>query len=116
MTATKAQRAEYRRRCADTVNASQLERKNRIDAQPSDAVRESTQLSPADERFVTWDQLPDYGIPQYTRVHMRRMIMKGHMPPQVLLSPNRVAWRLSDLLAWKASRPTAPIPVLREKD
>ena len=63
--------------------------------------------APETEVFVPFSGLAAHGI-NYTRVHTRRMIARGLFPPPVMLSPNRIAWRLSDLAAWKASRPTAP--------
>lgn len=65
--------------------------------------------SAEDEIFVPYKSLkPEHGI-EYSRVHLRRMIDRQLFPVPVLLSPNRVAWRLSDLGAWKASRPVAPV-------
>jgi Prophage CP4-57 regulatory protein (AlpA) len=63
-----------------------------------------------DEAFVTYAQLPDHGVPTYSRVHTRRLIARGLFPRPVMLSPNRIAWRKSELAAWKASRPQAPLP------
>ena len=68
-------------------------------------------LSADDEVFITYCQLPAHGIPAYSRVHTRRLIGRGLFPRPVMLSPNRIAWRKSDLAAWKASRPKAPLPV-----
>jgi predicted DNA-binding transcriptional regulator AlpA len=61
---------------------------------------------PEQEVFLAYDQLALHGIP-FTRVHLRRLISRGLFPPPMLLSPNRVAWKASDIAAWKASRPTA---------
>ncbi len=77
-----------------------------IKARPAEQRR-----SADDEVFITYDQLPDYGIPKYSRVHIRRLMARGLFPLPVMLSPNRIAWRQSDLAAWKASRPVAPLPV-----
>jgi len=63
-----------------------------------------TPRAPEDEVFVSYDQLATHGI-KFTRVHIRRLISRGLFPAPVLLSPNRVAWRLSDIAAWKSSRP-----------
>jgi predicted DNA-binding transcriptional regulator AlpA len=63
---------------------------------------------PEADKFITYKDLPGCGIPQWSRVHMRRLMSKGLFPRPVMLSPNRVAWRLSDLNAWKTCRPVAP--------
>ena len=64
-----------------------------------------------DEVFITYCQLPDHGVPSYSRVHTRRLIARGLFPRPVMLSPNRIAWRKSEVAEWKASRPQAPLPV-----
>lgn len=75
-----------------------------------EAPRTGLPRSADDEVFITYYQLPEHGVPNYSRVHTRRLIARGLFPRPVMLSPNRIAWRLSDLEAWKASRPTAPLP------
>jgi Prophage CP4-57 regulatory protein (AlpA) len=77
-----------------------------IEAPPTEQLR-----SADEEVFITYNQLPDHGLPRYSRVHMRRLMARGLFPRPVMLSPNRIAWRKSDLAAWKASRPIAPLPV-----
>jgi hypothetical protein len=77
-----------------------------IKARPAEQRR-----SADDEVFITYNQLPDHGVPRYSRVHMRRLMAGGLFPRPVMLSPNRIAWRRSDVAAWKASRPIAPLPV-----
>jgi predicted DNA-binding transcriptional regulator AlpA len=62
--------------------------------------------SPETEVFVPYGALAEHGI-GYCRVHLRRLVSRGLFPRPVMLSANRIAWRLSDLAAWKASRPTA---------
>jgi prophage regulatory protein len=56
--------------------------------------------------FVPYDGLREHGIP-YTRVHLNRLMKAGKFPASVRLSENRIAWRLSELQVWKATRPTA---------
>jgi predicted DNA-binding transcriptional regulator AlpA len=56
------------------------------------------------ERFVTYPDLTQHGIPKYSRVHLRRLMARGLFPQACYLSPNRVAWRISELNAWKSSR------------
>lgn len=60
---------------------------------------------PAGEVFVPYDQLSCHGI-RFTRVHLRRLIRRGLFPAPIRLSPNRIAWRSSDLMAFKISRPS----------
>jgi Prophage CP4-57 regulatory protein (AlpA) len=80
------------------------------------APRAELSRSPDTEFFITYDQLPNYGVPNFSRVHTRRLIARGLFPRPVMLSPNRIAWRMSDLAEWKASRPQAPLPVDAEFD
>jgi predicted DNA-binding transcriptional regulator AlpA len=58
----------------------------------------------AAERFVLYSQFPEFGIPQYGRPHLRNLMRCGLFPASVQLSPNRVAWPLSELERWKEER------------
>jgi hypothetical protein len=60
-----------------------------------------------DEIFVIYSDLPNYGIPRYSRKHLLDLMKRGQFPAAVQLSPNRVAWRASALQEWIASRPTS---------
>jgi prophage regulatory protein len=66
----------------------------------------SYDLSPS-RVFVSFPELKQNGIAPWTRVHLNRLIKKGQFPAPISLSPNRLAWRMSDLEAWIASRPSA---------
>ena len=58
--------------------------------------------------FVSFNELPAYGVPKYSRVHMLRLMRRGQFPQQVQLSPNRVGWLLSgpgSIEEWLESRP-----------
>jgi len=55
--------------------------------------------------FVTYPELPDYGVPPYSRVHLMRMMRRDQFPQQIQLSPNRVAWRVTDIVEWVSNRP-----------
>lgn len=55
--------------------------------------------------FVLFRELPNYGVPRYSRVHLYRLMRQGQFPLPVQLSPNRVAWRLHSILEWCANRP-----------
>jgi predicted DNA-binding transcriptional regulator AlpA len=61
----------------------------------------------ADEVFVTYPELQNHGVPEYSRKHLLDMQRRGQFPRAVQLSPNRVAWRLSEINRWFASRPVA---------
>ena len=66
-----------------------------------------------DDVFVTFEQLEGLIGRKYSRVHLRRMIRRGHFPAPVQLSPNRIAWPLSIVVEWKKSRrmgPVRPLP------
>ena len=58
------------------------------------------------ETYVLYAQLPEVGVPRYSRVHLREMVRNGQFPAPVNLSARRIAWRLSELEVWKATRPT----------
>lgn len=64
----------------------------------------ATPTSAVDERFVVYRDLANIVGVQYSRVHLRRLMNRGLFPRAIYLSPNRCAWRLSDLVQWKASR------------
>jgi predicted DNA-binding transcriptional regulator AlpA len=56
--------------------------------------------------FIDYRELRSRGIP-YTRVHLNRLIKAKLFPAPVWLSPNRCAWRLSDIEEFEDSRSTA---------
>ena len=70
------------------------------------------ETAPEDNVFVTFPELKKHGIP-WSRVHIRNLIDAGLFVRPVQISANRIAWRLSELRAWKASRPRAPLPTTR---
>jgi predicted DNA-binding transcriptional regulator AlpA len=43
----------------------------------------------------------------FSRKHLIDMMRRGQWPKALQVSPNRIAWRLSDLEAWKSNRPIA---------
>jgi predicted DNA-binding transcriptional regulator AlpA len=71
-----------------------------------DVPRRELARSPEAEIFVSYGQLRDHGV-MFSRVHLRRLIEQEQFPRPLLLSANRIAWRISDLATWKASRPPA---------
>jgi len=60
-------------------------------------------LSDADLTFIAFDGLKGQGVP-YSRVHLGRLMAQNQFPRPIMLSPNRRAWKLSDIVAWKVSR------------
>ena len=61
----------------------------------------------ADEVFVTYPELPNHGVPKYSRKHLLDMQRRGQFPRAIQLSPNRVAWRAESLAEWCSNRPVA---------
>ena len=59
------------------------------------------------EIFVTYSELPEYGIPHYSRKHLLDLQRRNLFPKAVQLSANRIGWRLGEIEAWVASRPIA---------
>jgi hypothetical protein len=55
--------------------------------------------------FLDYRELRPRGIP-HTRVHLKRLIKAKLFPAPVWLSPNRCAWRLSDIQQFENSRRT----------
>ena len=58
------------------------------------------------EEYVPFYRLIEYGFP-WCRVHVNRLIAQGRFPAPVKLSPNRIGWRKSDLLALQQTLPLA---------
>ena len=55
--------------------------------------------------FVSFADLPRYGVPPFSRVHILRMQRDGKFSLQLQISDNRVGWRLHSILDWVANRP-----------
>jgi predicted DNA-binding transcriptional regulator AlpA len=43
----------------------------------------------------------------FSRKHLIDMMRRGQWPAAIQISPNRIAWRLSDLMRHAATRPIA---------
>jgi prophage regulatory protein len=56
--------------------------------------------------YVTFAELRGLGVP-YRRVHVIRLVRAGKFPCPFQISEQRVAWKLSDIRDWLASRPLA---------
>jgi prophage regulatory protein len=56
------------------------------------------------DRLVPYPELVTVLGLTYSRVHLGRLVKAGAFPRPVQVSPGRVAWRMSDLRAWLASR------------
>lgn len=61
----------------------------------------------ATQKFVTYQDLPVYGVPKYSRKHLLDMQRRGQFPKALQLSPNRIAWDEEAIRTWVASRPIA---------
>jgi prophage regulatory protein len=63
--------------------------------------------SPVSSNLVTFPQLRErFGIP-FRRQSILRMRRRGTFPEPLRLSEATIAWRVSDIEAWLASRPGA---------
>lgn len=63
--------------------------------------------SPVSNKLVTFSQLRDrFGIP-FRRQSILRMRRRGTFPEPLRLSEATIAWRVSDIEEWLASRPRA---------
>lgn len=49
----------------------------------------------------------------YSPVQVWRMERAGRFPARISLGPNRVGYRFSEVKAWIAARPAAPLPARR---
>jgi predicted DNA-binding transcriptional regulator AlpA len=58
-------------------------------------------------KFVTYPELPRYGVPAFSRKHLLDLQKRGKFPLARQLTTNRIAWVEDDILAWVASRPVA---------
>jgi predicted DNA-binding transcriptional regulator AlpA len=68
----------------------------------------SAKLRSPEDRFVTYDELPSFGV-RYSRVHLRRLLVRGQFPHAHEITPNRIGWYLSDIQRWIASRPVRAV-------
>jgi prophage regulatory protein len=57
------------------------------------------------DALLSWEALRDL-IP-LSRPQIWRLRSAGQFPQPIRLSPNRIAWKASDVLRWIESRPTA---------
>jgi predicted DNA-binding transcriptional regulator AlpA len=55
------------------------------------------------DRFVRYAELKDFGIP-FSRTYLAELEARGRFPARVRLSPNTIAWKLSELRIWAAER------------
>lgn len=67
----------------------------------------AAQTEAAGTVVVSYAGLRALGV-RYSRVHLRRLTAKGRFPAPIQLSDNRIAWRLTDLERWLASRAAPP--------
>ena len=69
----------------------------------TEAAKPSKPVSP--DALLSWAALRDL-IP-LSRPQIWRLRSAGQFPQPIRLSPNRIAWKASDVLRWIESRPTA---------
>ena len=61
----------------------------------------------SDDPWVSYFDLKKYGFVNptsgepYSRVHLGRMMRRGQWPKAIQVTPNRIAWRLSELKHWE---------------
>jgi predicted DNA-binding transcriptional regulator AlpA len=67
-----------------------------------------------DHVWVIFPELEPVHKIQGSRVAVNEWMDKGIFPPNHQISPNRVAWKLSDIRLFQTTRPAAgePVPVL----
>ena len=66
------------------------------------ASRPSSTPPPSSERLLNWKELKSRVT--LCRSTITRMERDGHFPHSIKLSPGRVAWRESEVVAWIAKR------------
>lgn len=66
---------------------------------------------PTNDVFVSFKQLREHGIP-FSRRYLRTLVARGLFPVPKQIGANRIGWLLSELNAWKASRPVRPVQPL----
>lgn len=59
-------------------------------------------------RFLTMKEVST--LATYTPQHVYRLERAGKFPRRVRIGPNRVGWRMADVLEWMASRPVVLPP------
>ena len=66
-----------------------------------------------EDRWVSYFDLADLGLVNptsgrpYSRKHLGDLMRRGKWPRAIQVSPNRIAWRLSDLMRHAAALPVA---------
>ena len=58
-------------------------------------------------KFITFPELPEYGVPAFSRKHILDLQKRGRFPKARQLSANRIGWVEDEIIAWAASRPVA---------
>ena len=99
---------EYLEQKIDRLIAMVEEVRNELRHRPTGAMRRKEFASVADDRLI---RLPEVVV--MTGLHERtifRMQAVGKFPRSVKLTPRAIAWRLSDIQAWVASRETVASP------
>ncbi len=58
-------------------------------------------------RFISYPDLPKYGVPRFSRKHLLDLMKAGKFPLARQISSNRVGWIEAEILDYVASRPVA---------
>lgn len=98
--------AEARGRCAPMTEFDVM----KIPNVGADTNTATNALAAAEDRFIPYVEIESVIGRRYSRVHLDRMVQRGQFPPAYRLSPNRVGWKRSDLIAWRNSRPVTVRP------
>ena len=56
---------------------------------------------------IRWDEVHE--LTTFSRVHILNLEKSGKFPKRLQLGPNRVGWRLEDVLEWLAKRERGPL-------
>jgi len=76
-------------------------------AEPNEAGSLVVPPSLVNNLFIPFERLHEIIGVRYSRMSIWRMVRAKTFPAPRQISPQRIAWRVEDLIAWNASRPVA---------